>query len=229
MRRILPWLIVAGAALVAGSAAANDGGYPTGPPSKAGHAELLGVVDRMGAPDEWGTFLSAVGYWESKFNNLAENDSPTEAAAARRAYDRARSKGRFSGSPWPESAYTFGSGGWYGLIPANAMEGFAGTDLENLDPRAAIHDPITSTILALEYARRIFHWAAFDGTWLSLRVGFANPSKMGDPEFVAKVRERFAESLRAIGAPESFMHRQVVSLSGYPGAEALFYAMKGEA
>jgi len=229
MKRFLPWLLGFAVVLAAGGAAANDSGYPTGPPSKAGHAELLDVVKRTGAPDEWGTFLSAVGYWESKFNNLAENTSKGEAAAARRAYDRAIGKGRFAGSPWPESAYTFGSGGWYGLIPANAMEGFAGTELENLDPRMAIHDPVTSTILAFEYARRIFGWAAFDGTWLSLRVGFANPSKMGDPEFVAEVRERFAQSLRAIGAPESFMHKHVASMSGYPGAETLFYQMKGDA
>ena len=227
--KVLPLVIGVGVLLIAGSAAANDGGYPTGPPSRAGHAELLGVVDNMGAPREWGTFFAAVAYWESKFNNLAENTSTGEAAAAKRAYDRAIDKGRLDGSPWPASAYTFGSGGWYGMIPANGMKAFHGTDLELLDPRAAVHDPVTSTIMAIEYARRIFGWAAFDGTWLSLRVGFANPSKMGDPDFVAKVRGRFAESLRAIGAPESFMHERVVSLSGYPGAEALFYEMKGEA
>jgi hypothetical protein len=230
MKRIIPWLLAVGAVLVAGTAAAaNDGGYPTGPPSKAGHADLLGVVDKMGAPDEWGTFLAAVAHRESRFDNLAENTSSGEAAAARRAYQRQRDRGHFASAPWPDSAYTFGSGGWYGILPANGMIAFVGTELENLDPRTAVHDPVTSTIMAFEYARRIFGWGAFDGTWLGLRVGWANPSRMGDPEFVAEVAGRFAKDLRAIGAPESFMHERVATMTGYPGAEALFYQMKGDA
>ncbi len=232
MMKIIPWLAVAGVVLFAGSAAANDDGYPApGPVNQGNLASLRETVRQTGAPDDWITFLAAVGNRETggTFNNLAENTASGEASAARRAYDRQLARGRFSGSPWPESAYTFGSGGWYGLIPANAMEGFAGTELENLDPRTAIHDPVTSTILAFEYARRIFGWAAFDGTWLGLRVGWANPSKMGDPDFVAEVAGRFRKDLEAVGASPSFMHERVVSMAGYPGAEALFYQMKGEA
>ena len=227
MKRFLHWLLLPVVVLVAGTASANDTGYPTGPPSQKGAADLYGVLDEMGAPDDWKTFLAAVAHRESRFDNLAENTSTTEAAAARRAFDRQRDRGRFSSSPWPDSAYTFGSGGWYGLLPANALEAFSGTDLENMDPREAIHDPITSTIMALAYARRLFGWAAFDGTWLGLRVGWANPSKMGDPDFVAEVRGRFRKDLEAIGASPSFMDREVSSVGGLPDSETLFHMLKG--
>lgn len=227
-RWALPAVIAIGLLLAAGAASAGDAGYPTGEPSEHGRAELSDTLAALGAHGGWATFLEAVALRESRFDGGAENLSRGEAAAAKRAYNYSIQKGRLQDSPYGPSSYTWGSGGWYGMFPAYGMAAWEGTDLAGIDPRAALHDPVASTIQAFEYARRIMRWAAFNGTWLSLRVGWANPSKMGDEEFVAEVAERFGSDLRAIGAPESFMHRHVDSMAGYPGAVELYYVAKGD-
>lgn len=223
MVRWLPAVaLLGGLLLVSQSAGAST--YPTGKPSVGGRGALEETLGLLGTPDGWRTFLTAVAYRESRFSLAAENTTSGEAAAAARAYRYSRERGRLASSPWPASAYSWGSGGWYGMLPAYAMAAWHGTDLENLDPRAAVHDPIVASIMALEYARRIQGWATFDGTWLGLRVGWSNPSLMGNPEFVAKVRARFASDLEALGIAPSWMNRRIQSMTGYPGALELYNA-----
>lgn len=227
---MIRWALPAAAflgVLLATSGSSSTPGYPTGPPAAGGRAFQQEILGQLGTPSEWSTFLEVVAYGESRFDPGAQNTTAGEAAAAARAYGYSRGKGRLADSPWPESAYTWGSGGWYGMLPAYAVAAWRGTDLENLDPREVVHDPILSTIAALEYARRVMAWAAFDGTWLSLRVGWANPSKLGDPAFVAKIRGHLTKHLQAIGVPPSWMHGRVRPMTGYPGAVALYEQTRG--
>jgi hypothetical protein len=224
----IPAVLAVGLLLVAGTASADPAGYPTDDPDEDGYTLLAEILEVSGMSASWRTFFTAAARRESRFNPNTENRKSSEAAAAKRAYSYSVEKGRLQESPYGASSYTWGSGGWWGMFPAYGMAAFEGTELATIDPRAALHDPVTSLVMALEYARRIQRWAAFDGTWLSLRVGWANPSKMGDPEFVARVAERFAEDLRAIGAPERFMHRTIDGMAWYPGPIDLYNYLRGE-
>lgn len=234
-----PWVIglatVLGASLLFGS-------QPDVPVDSAGRDELLDLLDQSQAPGDWQTFFDATAHGESRWNSdvglgdaaLAPtwarmNTSQSEARASCVAYDRHRDRGRFAASGYSRARYCFGSGGFFAMLPANAIAGaFRKTPLERLDPYA-VFDPRIAVVMALDYARRLLGWSQFkqDPTWLTLRVGWSNPSLMGNADFRAKVRKRFAKSLRAIGVSPSWMDRRVSSMGWYRGALPVFGALTG--
>lgn len=236
-----PWLIglatVLGASVLFGSLPNDDIVIDS-----AGRDELLGLLDTARTPDDWRIFFDATAHGESRWNSdvglgdaaLAPawarmNTSQSEARASCVAYDRQRDRGRLAGSGYARSRYCFGSGGFFAMLPANAIAGaFRGSALERLDPYA-VFDPRIAVVMAVDYARRLLGWSAFkqNPTWLTLRVGWSNPSLMADPAFRAKVRQRFTKSLRAIGVSPSWMDRRVTSMGWYPGARTLFGAFTG--
>lgn len=236
-----PWLV--GLATVLAASVLLGGSAPPQPPSSAGRDELLGMLRRSGATQDWRTFLDATAHGESRWNSdvglgdasLAPawarmNRSAGEARASCIAYDRQRARGYLEGSGYNRARYCFGSGGYFAMLPANAIAGaFRGTTLERLDPYA-VFDPRLAVVMAIDYARRLLGWSQFraNPTWLTLRVGWSNPSLMADPAFRAKVRARFAKSLRAIGVSASFMDRRVSTLGWYPGALSLYSALTGK-
>lgn len=222
-------------------------------PDAAGLEDLEAVMGAAQLPDDWQIFLAAVAYGESKWHTdvgLGPNSHPgrppwlrpskasakaqdAEAKAACKAYDR--NADRFANSPYPRARYCFGSGGWFGLLPANAIvSGFkaAPAMLAQIDPWD-ITDPIVSLVMALGYARGLMNWDKFHaggGTWLAMRVGWGNPSAMAKAPYNTKVAKKLAAALSQLGVDPSFMYRQPSSLDGFPrGADLLLYLEGREA
>lgn len=207
---------------------------PTGPVSKARLPELRALAEQAGLSEDWVTFLSAVAHHESKWNPSVGLGLPGrvnipgvtvrehgklgkyEAAAALMAYDRHPE--RFEDCPWPRMRYGFGSGGWFGLLPANALASYMGNpEGICLDPQFSVFDPWSSVVLATDYARRLTKWKSFaagGGTWKVLNRGWAAPGNMdGTPaERVARSDERWERALKALGIPSSWGNRRVAPL-----------------
>ncbi|HLT38268.1 MAG TPA: hypothetical protein VK034_18410, partial [Enhygromyxa sp.] len=106
-----------------------------------GANKLEEVCKAAGLDNDWTRFFLATARGESAFTSnvvLGDPTHPTgskpspetdklgvgEASGARTAYNRGVSEGRYSGCPWPASAYTWGSGGWLQMLPANAWHAY---------------------------------------------------------------------------------------------------------
>jgi hypothetical protein len=137
----------------------------------------------------------------------------TEAAAAKQAYARAAELGRFDACEWPESAYVWGSGGWWSMIPANAWTAYVGTPLVCRHPHYLLH-PVDQLVTGVPMAKRIMDRPAFRArpTWLSLRVGWGSPARIGDDERRANTREDWSPEVRALGLPDAWMDTHVTPL-----------------
>jgi hypothetical protein len=172
------------------------------------------MAQSLGLPPAWGTFLAAVAHHESRWHSTAHNKSKSEVAASRKAWERNRA--HFAGCGIPDSDYWIGSGGWYGLLPANAIVStFRGT-AGICTPPSAVFDPRMSTILAMGYARALMGWTSYKNspqTWLNLNRGWAAPGKMNDA--LPRTDARFFAALKAMGVPASFASERVVSLGGW--------------
>jgi hypothetical protein len=190
--------------------------------------ELLAAA---GADAEWRRFFLATARGESAFTSnvvlgnpalypkgskpsaLTDTLGPSEASGARVAYQRAIANNRLAGCPWPSSAYSWGSGGWLSMLPANAWYAYEGTSLKCRHPWYLLH-PVDHVIVAMEFARRLMGWSAFkaDPTWLTLRVGWGNPSAMDEPQARERTTSKFGEHLEALGLSKAWMNGKVTSL-----------------
>ena len=166
----------------------------------------------LGLDPSWQRFLEAVAQHESRGKLSAENNSASEAAAAQDLYEAAQ-------NAWvrdclnPANWYTWGSGGWYGMLPVSAMRAFKGTPLACSDPRIVVHHPLMSTAAAVGYAQRLFHWSSWERsakTWRALNRGWSRPGKMDTP--LPDTDRRLDEALEAIGAPASWADTPVTPL-----------------
>jgi hypothetical protein len=184
-----------------------------------------------GLDREWMKFFTATARGESAFtSNVVLGDrklyppgskpspetdrlGPGEASGARRAHQRAVDEGRLTGCPWPASAYTWGSGGWFGMLPANAWHAYTNTTLRCRHPWYLLH-PVDHVVVAIEFARRLTGWSTFkaDPTWLTLRVGWGNPSAMADPARREAVARRFTTQLEALGISSAFLKQKITAL-----------------
>lgn len=193
--------------------------------SNEGAAMLEDLTAAEGLDDDWVRWFLAVARGESRFTSnvvlgaralypvgsvpspLTDTLGPREAAGAVTAYERARSQGRLD-CPWGKDAYTWGSGGWLGQIPANAWAAYKGTQLACRHPWYLLH-PVDQVITAIEYLRRLSGWSAYkaDPTLLTARVGWGNPSAMDSPAHRERVATEFAADLDAIGLPADFASR----------------------
>lgn len=201
----------------------QSGGYST-------VAALSKRVEQVAQMPGFSAFALAVATNESKGNNLAVNDSTSEAKAACSLYE-ANADSRFKDNPYPASRWCFGSGGYYGFLPAVAM---SSKPFRNLDPYI-IFDPAASTALLADYVRRVVsgYWSKLPSScrnWLTIRRFMAS-NKVGldcnetNYDRSAVVRERFARDLKKRGLSPSLMYKPVV-IGKWPGAWELYMALQ---
>jgi hypothetical protein len=241
-------LIVAAVLAVAGGsssgASSGGGGYAV---EKRGISDLRKLCASAGLAEDWTNFFALVAYGESGGNNTVGLGDPSiyppwtkthlewvsagkpalshlqrnEANAAVVAYNRAREQGWLPATCWPRVGYVFGSGGWFGLLPANALAAYRETDLVCQHPFTVFDGP-GSLVMAIALARRLRQWKQWDGTVLSLRAGWGNPSAMNSADWLASRRPRFAKHCTALGLPESFLEQQLGPIPAFNYPELLY-------
>lgn len=206
-------------ALIALFFVGGRGNKPTPKPNQGGLSRVRQLAIAAGAPKAWQDFFLLVARGESGGNNLVglgiakdyppyadRNHSDAEAKAAARAYKKST---ELHGCPWPAGLYSFGSGGYFGLLPAYGLAAFEDdAELRCLHPWSVFDGPL-SMVMAVKFARRLTGWSSWDGTVLSLRVGWGDPSSMDDSELLASKRAKFEEHCRDIGLPESFLDERL--------------------
>lgn len=193
--------------------------------------ELARQIERRAQMPGFAAFALGVATRESRGNNLAINDSASEAKHACDLY-LANADTRYADNPYGAARFCFGSGGWYGLMPATAL---AGKPFRTLDPYL-IFDPAASTVLLADYVRRVvkgyFHkLPASCRNYLTIRRFMAS-NKVGldcdetNYDRSAVVRERFGADLAERGIAPTAMFKPVV-IGAWPGGTTLMSEVTG--
>lgn len=167
--------------------------------------ELRWYLEEAGLAPEWVLYFEAVAANESNFKSYVGLGDPAlypswakpsvnaplwrqenEHEAAITAYKR--NEDRFLNCGYPTEAYTFGSGGWFALLPGNGLKAFFGTSLQCLDPYF-VFSKGASVVMAIEMARRLMGWKRWKEarTFANLRTGWKNPTSMGDEDAMYKI------------------------------------------
>ncbi len=192
----------------------QDDTEPLDVPASTGNGRKCfeAMLHQLGLPEVWRNFFVFVAAGESRFNVNAENTSKSEAAASVRAWDR--NKKHLEACGHPAEQYTWGSGGWTGLLPANGLMMFDG-HRRCAPPREAVHQPQLSLAMGVGFANGLTKWPGFkaDPDWTTLRSGFGWPAKMGrDPVRKAERRAVYAKRMRKLGFPESWLDMKMPRL-----------------
>lgn len=154
-----------------------------------------------------------------------------EASAARKAYRSNKAQGRFDecGDRYSEDDYSFGSGGWFALLPSYGLSQFPkGSGLRCLPP-SAVFDPIASFCMALGFARGLQGYSGFAKvpTVLNLRRGWGWPGGMGrESRLTASARAYYARQAQQIGLPASFVDETIPRFPNIDLA-GLYYQLGG--
>lgn len=194
------------------------------------------LLGRTSLDDTQRKFLVLTAYGESRFNRLIYrgnsavvpnvpglkgNHDLGDAAAAEVAYKRHRAYFDKCGHA-PVTRYTYGSGGWFQFLPANALWNVKGT--WPCWPPEKIFDAAASIVMAIAMARELQEYAAFKASPHVgvLRTGWWWPKKMAGPpaDRIAKYRKH-AET---IGLGASFIDR---TIAPFPGNYAALYSALG--
>ena len=247
---MIPALVGAGVGLVGlavlvpltAKAADTGGSKPTG----VRDAEELGLVklkgrryveayldeaERVSKIKGLATFGLAASKRESGWNNMAVNDSKSEAASACKAWDYQKVR-KLKDTPYQDPKYwCWGTGGWFGQMPAYAL---AREPFRDLNPIWAIHDPATSTAMFTAAKAGLIkgffpkippehrNWLAVRRSMASLKT-FYDYKEEGDR--AKAVRRRFEDNLKQIGVDPSFMYERP-SAADYPGNAAVWDALQ---
>jgi hypothetical protein len=173
------------------------------PEPEGGLSEALAAA---GVTGDLAIFFRAVAYTESRGRRTARNTTASEAKAALKGYTRLAQQGPL---PFPADRYTWGSGGWFGLLPSSAVSG--ARDMDPLEAVFGERDHTQPIRAAIRYARRLQgwnQWKASPRDWATLRRGWALPTKMHKK--LPATDARFLAALKAIGAPAGFEKRKAV-------------------
>ncbi len=159
------------------------------------------AVLSTGVGEDWLRFLEQVAKRESNFNPRAMNTSTKEAAAAKRSVDRNRE--RLEELAMPPDDWAFGSAGLFQFLGPVAALGSTGFRfpkgfINARGPRMA-KDPGVAVATALSFARGLMRWGNYKDAWASLDQGWANPSKMGDAQTLAKRQEKIEDRAAQLG------------------------------
>lgn len=233
------WIVavLAGLVLLPSVAGASGGVRP--PVRSAGRRKLeplLEEVEAAGAIPGIRTFALAVALRESRFRSSAANDSASEAKAAARLLRGALSRGFFANNPTIQTdrdAWTFGSGGWFGFLPATGMAaGGKRGPFANAGPWL-IFEPVPSVVMLAANISALMHRVRKlppeHQNWFAVRRGWKSPRLVadytGENETSRRVNARLVEDLaRANGISEAearaFASRRV-RMGNYQGARWL--------
>lgn len=226
--RMALWGLAAGMVAVGFMRSASAGPASYDPVQGGGYAhiaQLAGAVEKRSGLAGFKAFALGVATNESKGNNLAVNDSKGEAAAACNLY-KANANTRYKNNPYPPEDFCFGTGGWYGLMPATAL---AGSFFRNSDPML-IFDPKASTVMLADFVRRVAngYWHKLPPehrTLLTVRRFMVSNSVGLDWQETKDrsrfVRQNFASDLQARGYNPNVMYTRV-SIAKYPGTAELY-------
>ena len=250
MRLIAVIAAAAGVALLVASPSSGDSPRPIVDPSLEnadGYELIVEYAAQAGIPDDLRDFLLAKAWIESRGNPLRGRGttdgapsnaqiviSSSEAAAAGKAYDRQVERGAIVGSVWGRKSWSFGSGGLFAMLPANAVVvAYRDTELQGVaeayDPWS-VFEPRKAIALAIAYNRSLSRWQGFksDPTWENLHAGWRAPGNMGKPESIGyqKSAANFREALAAMGLPASFASRRV-RFDKVPSAVQVYLTLNG--
>jgi hypothetical protein len=221
-------LFVARPAVAAGMDAAKDPALPTG--GKRGDYESVRLMARkLGGQLGWRPktiqwferFAQVQAWSESRANSAAANRTKSEATAAARAYARNAPKMPDLVAGTKPEDWTWGSGGWFGFLPANGVFRFKdqGAAVGEISPMD-VFDPWRSTVMLLVYASRLTNWSNFrdletkDQNAYALKRGFASPTLMDDVTGNARAdisHKHVDQAVRALGIPASWASEPVPS------------------
>ena len=228
---VVPMLIGLGFAVLATEARADDTGTDdTGPgevpkgygavrATAAKYAEAIGLSS---ADRKWFERMAMVqAHSESRGNPLAANRTSSERAAARKAYDRNAPKMPVivQGTDPYDWYGEFGSGGWFGLIPANGLYHLRKDARPGEFGPDDVFDPWRSTVMYAAYLQGLTNWRQFrdsDQTAYAIKRGGAAPGLMDnmpdedDGTDRDNVSNRNLEkAMAALGIPESWARQPV--------------------
>lgn len=176
------------------------------------------IAAEAGLALDWQNFLALVALGESGANPDAINDDPDEAAAAARSYDR--NEDRLDECGYPRSSYVFGSGGWFGFLPAVGVLQL-GKKHRCINP-ADVFNPRIATAMAVGFANGLMRREGFKAlpTWANLRTMWGAPSKGGDAGYLASKRPKHNEHAKAVGLSPAWLD-QPARATGLTAAQAL--------
>lgn len=211
---IIAIAVAAGATLATRTAQAEPVPFPTVRYGKADlHSVAATVEHHLGMPG-FANFAISVAHNESNFKSWVVDDSPSAVRAARNGLKN--NAKRYANTPWPRSWYTFGTGGWYQLLPTSALSDTVWNDANPL----LVFAPYASTFLLAAFVQRVQrnHFGNFppqERNWLAVRRFMLNNAAGYDwseqlPKTQGK-RERYAEDLRSEGIDPNFMFELVPS------------------
>lgn len=250
MANVLPF-VLGGVALLALAGGRKGGG--SAPPATPG-----GGLKNVRAWGEWveaaGTlygfsrFAPAVAYTESGGNNLiglgiSQGILPSnvklrskgkaakgEAEAACTLWKGARSRGWYQDNPYDRRYWCFGSGGWFGFLPATGLSagGQNGPFVEQSP--FMVFEPIESVVMLADFVKRTVRGNRFQSlpygeqNWLAIRRGLAGSFLIDDyqeeHERSPKTRARLEKALAETGTDPDFMWERP-TVGDWPGATAL--------
>lgn len=185
-------------------------------------AQILGYSDKTA---QWFERFAMVQSWsESRGNFAAANETASEKAAARRAYDGQLEVYGDRFQPIADSAPAaaffeeFGSGGWFGLIPSYGLHAFTGEaaigDVHPYD----VFDPWRSTVMMAAFAERLTNRSNFrqlspaDKNAYALKRGFAAGSLIdnvsGHPRGDIS-NKHVDQAVAALGIPEGWKRQPI--------------------
>ncbi len=221
------WLWVGallGVALLAPTARASFS-----PPKGGGYGEiwrLATIAEERAQMPGFAAFALAVATSESRGKNTAANTSESEARYACKLYE-ANADTRYKDNPHSAERWCFGSGGWFGFMPATALSGKA---FRHMDPYM-VFDPAASVAFLADYVRRVVngYWKKLPPScrnWLTIRRFMAS-NKVGldcdetnyDRSF--RVREKLGTNLMERGLPANMMYGGV-TIGNWPGGWELY-------
>jgi hypothetical protein len=168
-------------------------------PNGAGMPPLRLLLERAGLDSSWRDFLMLVASAESTFNPAAVNDDPGEKAAAATAYDR--NAKRLAGCSATRAAYVFGSGGYFGFLPAIAVFQLGAPWSPCIDPAAALFDTRFAVAVAIGYARGLTRYHSYRRapSWARMRAGWRSPKSMSNEAIVSEKATRLEDEARRLG------------------------------